>query len=83
MRQGNLSASRVRFRDGSPMAAFDRLPPELRRWLNDAALPWSPRSVARIYARAVAEGADADTALARLTAAERATLAREGYRRGP
>jgi hypothetical protein len=83
MRQGNLSSSRVRWRDGSPMAAFDRLPPELRRWLHDAALPWSPRSAARIYARARAEGADPQAALARLTAAERATLAREDYRRGP
>jgi hypothetical protein len=66
------------------MAAFDRLPPELRRWLHEAALPWSPQSVARLYARARAEEADTDAALARLTAAERAMLARDGvYRRGP
>ncbi|WP_198672161.1 DUF6525 family protein [Pseudogemmobacter bohemicus] len=27
-----------------PMERFDRLPPELGRWLTRAALPWSPHS---------------------------------------
>lgn len=80
----NLATSLpAKARAGSPMAAFDRLPPELRRWLHEAALPWSPRSVARLYARARADGADQDAALARLVAVERALLARDGYLRGP
>ena len=57
------------------MAEYDRLPPALRRWLATAVLPWSPRSALRIW-RAAGSG-DVDRALARLAAAEAATLARE------
>ena len=49
------------------MAEFDRLPPPLRAWLAAAALPWSPRSAARAYARAsTRHGSDTPTALAEL-----------------
>jgi hypothetical protein len=48
------------------MRAFDRLPRDLRLWLHEAALPWSPRSAARAWARARAAGETPATALSRL-----------------
>jgi hypothetical protein len=61
----------------APMAEFDRLPPDLRRWLAQAALPWSAASALRLWRRALTEGGDPMLALARLDRAERATLARD------
>lgn len=66
-----------RLRPGGAMARFDRLPPPLRAWLSAAALPWSPRSAARIWSRALAETGRPDAALARLAQAEARALARE------
>lgn len=60
-----------------PMQAFDALPPELRRWLANAALPWSPQSCRRIWLKAGASGASVAERLARLDRAERQTLARD------
>ena len=37
------------------MRDFDRLPPALRRWLSEAALPWSARSVRAAWLRALRE----------------------------
>ncbi|MGR3485055.1 MAG: DUF6525 family protein [Paracoccaceae bacterium] len=74
----NLStrlAARHRARD--PMRAFDALPPELRAWMHEAALPWSPRSARRIWERAVGQGLDAQAAREVLARAEARTLARE------
>jgi hypothetical protein len=62
------------------MAAFDRLPPRLRRWLHEAALPWSAESAMTIWRRALAETGCEDQALARCEAAERAMLARDARR---
>ncbi|WP_260349929.1 DUF6525 family protein, partial [Alloyangia mangrovi] len=39
----------TRRREGDVMSAYDRLPPELRAWLAQAALPWSPRSALRAW----------------------------------
>jgi hypothetical protein len=36
------------------MADYDRLPGELRAWVAAAVLPWSPRSVSRAFAEALA-----------------------------
>lgn len=60
------------------MAEFDRLPPTARRWLAQAALPWSARSVRRLWGRALRD-ADGDeaAALARLDRAEAARLTRD------
>jgi len=60
------TALRARRREACPMRAFDRLPRELRLWLHEAALPWSPRSAARAWARARAAGDDPAPALSRL-----------------
>ena len=77
----NLVSSRARWRSGCPMSRHDALPPPLRRWVIHAALPWSVRSVLRIWTRALQQGQSEDEALARLDAAERATLRRESYGR--
>ncbi|WP_295045584.1 DUF6525 family protein [uncultured Paracoccus sp.] len=64
-----------------PMDRFDRLPPEARRWLASAALPWSARSVLRLWHRLHAEcGGDPARITARLDRAERRMLERD--RRG-
>jgi len=57
---------------------YDRLPPPLRHWLAQAALPWSVRSARQVWRRALAEsGGDVARALARLDAAEARQLSRE------
>ncbi len=61
----------------TPMAAHDRLPAPARRWGAQAVLPWSAASVARIWARAMAQTGSEEAALARLAQAEARTLARE------
>ena len=75
----NLGATglRRRRRPGDPMQDFDALPAELRRWLANAALPWSPESCRRIWLKAGAEGASIAERLDRLDRAERRTLARD------
>ncbi|MFN5996482.1 MAG: DUF6525 family protein [Paracoccaceae bacterium] len=73
----NLSSPRARWRKTNPMAAYDRLPPDLRSWLAEAALPWSAASVLRVWQRALRETGCARAARDRLTRAEAKTLARE------
>jgi hypothetical protein len=60
-----------------PMAEFDRLPPPLRRWLSDAALPWSPRSAHRAYLQALADLRCPHQALGRLDALQSERLRRD------
>lgn len=76
---GNLGASPLRRarRAGNPMHAYDRLPPDLRRLMNNAALPWSPRSCARLWEKARARGLAPEEALVALSNAEARTLARD------
>lgn len=59
------------------MRSFDGLPPDLRRWLAGAALPWSPQSALRIWRRALAERGSVAAALARLDGVEAAMLRRD------
>ena len=66
---------RRRARD--PMREFDALPPALRRWLAEAALPWSPLSCRRIWARVRAAGGGEAGVIARLEAAQAAMLGRD------
>ncbi len=83
MRRGNLGATSLRRkpRDGDPMRAYDRLPPELRCWLSAAALPWSPASARRAYATAMARtGGDPAGALAQLDRLQRRLIARDAPR---
>jgi hypothetical protein len=67
-----------RRREGDPMAAFDRLPAPLRRWLAGAALPWSAASAARAWRAALARaGGDAEAAAAALAALEARVITRD------
>lgn len=59
----------LRRRGGNPMQEFDALPPDLRRWLAQAALPWSPASCRRIWQRARQRGEAAEQVLERLSQA--------------
>ena len=73
----NLASPRARWRKTNPMAAYDRLPPDLRSWLAGAALPWSAASVLRVWQRALHETGCPEAAKARMTRAEARTLARD------
>jgi hypothetical protein len=59
------------------MRAYDGLPPPLRRWLAEAALPWSPASCRRIWLRARARGEPMDAVLARLDRAQLQALSKD------
>ncbi len=59
------------------MADYDRLPADVRAWLASAVLPWSPRSAARAFARALERrGGDRAAAIAALDALQRRQLDR-------
>ena len=64
-------------RKGDPMQAFDGLPAPLRHWLHDAALPWSPTSVRRIWSKSQARGLSPEETLLKLCRVEAAALARD------
>ena len=55
--RGNLATSLRRRRRPCPIKQYDRLPPELRRWLAQAALPWSPASALRLWRKLLRETA--------------------------
>jgi hypothetical protein len=71
------SSLRRKRRTGNPMAAFDELPAPLRQWVAQAALPWSPASVQRLWSKSRAKGLSPDEALLSLSQAEARTLARD------
>ena len=73
----NLATSLRRSPRPDTMQAYDALPPEARRWLAGAKLPWSARSVARLWARALKDGGDLAAVQARLDAAQARKLARD------
>jgi hypothetical protein len=67
----------VRKREGNVMTAYDSLPPQLRRWMQGAVLPWSPRSCRAIWQKVKQRGGSDAEATARLAAVEAAMLARD------
>ncbi|MFD0857833.1 DUF6525 family protein [Roseovarius aquimarinus] len=75
----NLGATslRRRRRHGSPMDVYDTLPSPLRRWMSEAALPWSPESCRRIWVRLRAEGAPVEEVLGTLARVEAKCLERD------
>lgn len=78
MSPGNLATSLRRSTRPDTMQAYDALPLEARRWLAGAKLPWSARSVARLWARAWREaGGDLAAVRARLDAAQARKLAND------
>ncbi|WEF24879.1 DUF6525 family protein [Paracoccus sp. S3-43] len=78
MTRSNLATSLRRRYRASSIAQYDRLPPELRHWLAQAVLPWSPQSVLRLWQRLIRD-ARGDTAivLQRLDLAEQRMLAKD------
>ena len=76
---GNLGQSSLprKRRAIDPMQAYDSLPAPLRHWLSQAALPWSPQSVRRIWVKSRAKGLSDEETLHRLNRAEAQTLARD------
>jgi hypothetical protein len=81
-RQSNLGATRLKRRKRSqdPMDAYDQLPKELRLWMQEAKLPWSPASCRAVWRKTKARGDSLGQALASLDRAEAATLARAATR---
>jgi len=81
MRQGNTASGLPRRRRAEdPMASYDRLPPALRHWLAQAALPWSPRSASALWRRLAAQiGKDPAAILGRLSEIEARMLSRDRY----
>ncbi|CAD0185881.1 hypothetical protein RUESEDTHA_02782 [Ruegeria sp. THAF57] len=75
----NLGQTRLRKRRRAenPMREFDRLPPVLRAWVSQAALPWRPRSVLRAYQNALAQTGDQGRALEELGRLEALQLAKD------
>ena len=81
MSPGNLVTSLRRTARPDTMQAYDALPAEARLWLATAKLPWSARSVARLWARAWHDaGGDLIAVRARLDAAQARKLARDAVR---
>ncbi|WP_426033073.1 DUF6525 family protein [Cypionkella sp. TWP1-2-1b2] len=75
---GNLATSLRRSPRPDTMQAYDALPAEARRWLASAKLPWSARSVARLWALAWVEaGGNLAAVRARMDAAQARKLARD------
>ena len=78
LRNANLGATNIQKirRNLDPMQSYDALPVELRRWLMDACLPWSPTSSLRIWRKARTLGASPSEVIAKLVRIENAMLAR-------
>ena len=76
----NLATSLKSRRNARTMQRYDRLPPHLRRWLANAALPWSAHSVLRLWQRLHREtGGDMARIVQRLDLAEPRMLARDRH----
>lgn len=79
--RGNLATSLRRRRRPCPIKQYDRLPPELRRWLVQAALPWSPASALRLWQKLLGETAgNAEAVCRRLDLIEARMLMRDAPR---
>ncbi|MCE8507432.1 hypothetical protein KBY28_03105 [Ruegeria pomeroyi] len=76
----NISTT-LRRHKASPMRRFDRLPPDLRSWLRQAALCWSVRSAERVWFKELRRhGGDIGAALRRLDEIERCLLEKDAPR---
>lgn len=75
----NLGQTKIRKRRRceDPMREFDCLPPSLRTWVSQAALPWRPRSVLRAYKSALAHTGDHQSAIEELRRLEALQLAKD------
>ena len=67
----------IRNRRTDSLRDFDKLPHPLREWLRNAILPWSPKSVRRVYHRAFSISGNIDLALAELERIQELQLAKD------
>ncbi|RBI84904.1 hypothetical protein DRV85_09540 [Rhodosalinus halophilus] len=79
---GNATRSTLLGPSGrNPLAEYDDLPPPLRAWLAQAAMPWSPRSALKIWQRVLRRsGGDVRRAQQEMTRIEAARLAEDVLR---
>jgi len=63
-----------------PMNDFDALPPELRKWVSEAMLPWSAHSVRKSFRKAIAKTGDPQRALEELDALQTTLIAKDSRR---
>ena len=77
--KNNLGKTKLpmRHRRSDSLKDFDRLPRQLREWLRNAILPWSPKSVRRVYHRAFFITGNIDLALAELERIQDLQLAKD------
>ena len=68
---------RKRRRQSDAMSDFDKMPIILRKWLNEAALPWGPKSVLRVYNKAFLRTGDPTLALADLDRVQKIQLSKD------
>ncbi|MEM1374200.1 MAG: DUF6525 family protein [Pseudomonadota bacterium] len=61
----------------NPMRDFDSLPPELRRWVASAMLPWRAATVRTAYERALENTGDPTQALEALDELQRRLIAKD------
>lgn len=74
----NLKTSLRTRRARNPMAAYDTLPPALRSWLSQAALPWSVSSVRKVWRKSlITHGGCEARARQHMDEIERQLLARD------
>ena len=75
----NLGDNRLpkRRRSGNPMQTYDGLPREVRAWVAEAKIPWSPAACRKIWLTEMKRGASIEAVLEKLDQAEDRTLARE------
>lgn len=76
-RNRGVTTLRTRRCRGNPLAEYDSLPPELRRWMSEATLPWGAQSVRAAYEKALARTGDKTRALRELDAIERRLVAKD------
>ena len=77
--QTNLKTRR---RSLNSLKEFDCLPHQLREWLRNATLPWSPRSVKRAYNRAFSNTNNSSLAIAELERLQECQLAKDQNKKG-
>lgn len=77
--KGNLGHTKIRTRrtSSNSLQEFDCLPKHLRKWLINAALPWRPNSVQRVYNRALSSTGKPHRAIEELERLQEYQLAKD------
>ena len=74
----NRGRTRLKSRNSpDPMGDFDALPAPLRQWMANAKRPWSARTVAKSYAKALAKTGSPDAALSELSSLQNKLLSKD------